>query len=200
MRAQDVNGSLRVLIVDDNEDAAETLAVLVRLWGYDVRTAYGAESGLESAQDYRPDCLLLDINMPGMDGYTLARQLRREPQLCRSRLVALSAYSSDEHGRRALEAGFDHCLVKPADPAALEGLLAMLQQTLRLAERTEALAHKNVKLAEETKALLTEVKDELREVREEIREVKQEMRDGREPNGGNPERSDPPQPGDRTDM
>src|SRR5438128_1574712 len=133
----------RVLIVDDNQDAAESLAVLARLWGHEVRTAYTGATGLELARAYRPDCLLLDINMPGMDGYTLARQLRREPALERAKLVALSAYSSEEHGRYSRDAGFDHCLVKPADPTALEGLLTMLQQAIKLAERTEALAQKN---------------------------------------------------------
>src|SRR5436190_16986776 len=174
----------RILVVDDNEDAADSLAVLLRLWGHEVRTAYTGEDALDMALDLKPDCMLLDIRMPGMDGYALAQRLRREPVLERSRLVALSAYSSEEHGRQAREAGFDHCLVKPADPTALEGLLTMLQQAIRLAERTEVLAQKNVELAEETRALLTEVKEELAEVKEEIREVKQEIREVRDSSDG----------------
>jgi CheY-like chemotaxis protein len=192
----------RVLVVDDNEDAADTLAMLMRLWGHEVRTAYSGEDALESALAYRPDCMLLDIRMPGMDGYALARRLRQQPALSRSQLVALSAYSSEEHSRRASEAGFDHYLVKPADPTALEGLLTMLQQALKLAERTEALASKNVQLAKETKELLTEVKEELQDVKEEIREVKQEIREVREAAGTKPKpppRAEPPNPTDRAD-
>jgi len=197
------------MVVDDNEDAADTLAVLLRMWGHEVHTAYSGEDALESALVYRPDCLLLDIRMPGMDGYALARRLRQQPELSRSQLVALSAYSSEEHGRRVSEAGFDHHLVKPADPTALEGLLTMLQQALRLAERTEALAEKNVQLAKETKELLTEVKEELQEVKEEIREVKQEIRevraaarDASKPSGDASKptpRAEPPNPADKAD-
>ncbi len=201
-RQADPLNRFRILVVDDNEDAADTLAMLLRMWGHDVHTAYSGEDALESARDYRPDCMLLDIRMPGMDGYTLARRLRQEPSLRQSQLVALSAYSSEEHGRRAREAGFDHWLVKPADPKALEGLLSMLHQALKLAERTEALAEKNVRLAQETKALLTEVKEELQDVKEEIREVKQEIREVREAAGHKPEQSprrEPPNPEDRVD-
>jgi CheY-like chemotaxis protein len=197
--------SFRILVVDDNEDAADSMAVLLRLWGHEVRTAYSGEDALASARDYQPDCMLLDIRMPGMDGYALARRFREDPLLSRSQLVALSAYSSEEHGRRALEAGFDHLLVKPADPMALEGLLTMLQHALKLAERTEALAKKNVQLAEETKALLTEVKDELVEVKEEIREVREEIREVRDVANAAPEdgqrqpKPTPPDPADRAD-
>jgi CheY-like chemotaxis protein len=182
--------------------------MLLRMWGHEVRTAYSGEDALESAQAYRPDCMLLDIRMPGMDGYALARRLREQPELSRSQLVALSAYSSEEHGRRATEAGFDHYLVKPADPTALEGLFTMLQQALKLAERTEALAEKNVQLAKETKELLTEVKEELHDVKEEIREVKQEIREVREAtreepepsaDGSKPAAHDPPNPADKAD-
>jgi two-component system OmpR family response regulator len=196
-------GQFRILVVDDNEDAADTLAVLLRMSGHDVQTAFSGEDAVETALREQPDCMLLDIRMPRMDGYQLARRLRREPRLERSRLVALSAYSSEDHARRAREAGFDHWLVKPADPTALEGLLTMLQQALKLAERTEALAEKNAQLAEETKALLTEVKEELADVKEEIREVKQEIREvrGSTPGGlpPTPPRPEPPDPSDRAD-
>src|SRR5436190_16833125 len=89
----DQRDRFRILVVDDNEDAADTLAVLLRMWGHDVHTAYSGEDALESALAYRPDCMLLDIRMPGMDGYALARQLRQQPELKWSHLVALSAYS-----------------------------------------------------------------------------------------------------------
>lgn len=180
---------LRVLIVDDNRDAADSLAVLVRMWGCETLTAYDAEGGLELARIARPDCLVLDIGMPGTDGYALARQVRDDAELRGAKLIALSAYSSEEHHRQAGEAGFEHCLVKPADPIALEGLLTMLQQTLRLAERTEALAQKNVQIAQETKELLVEVKEELKEVKDELKEVKDELKEVKSvTNGDNPDK------------
>jgi len=173
----------RVLIVDDNRDAADSLAMLIRLWGHEAQTAYGGGAGLELASAFSPDCCLLDISMPDMDGYAVARRIRSRPEFAGAKLVALSAYSSEEHRRRALEAGFDHCFVKPADPSALEGLLTMLLQALRLAERTEALAEKNVQIAEETKELLTEVKEEIKDVKEELKEVKEELREIKKASG-----------------
>jgi CheY-like chemotaxis protein len=178
------SGNYRVLIVDDNHDAADTLAALGRLWGYDVQTAYDGRSGLAKANDFRPDCMVLDVGLPGIDGYTVAHRVRQNPALHDAKLIALSAYSSEEHHRRIREAGFDYHLVKPADPTILERLLKMLERAVKILERTEALAEHNVNLARETKELLTEVKadiadvkDELREVKEELREVKEEIRD-----------------------
>lgn len=172
----DSRSRFRVLVIDDNQDAADSLALLLRLRGYESRAAYSGEAGLEEAAAFRPDCLVLDIGMPGLDGYEVARRVRRDALLSRSRLIALSAYSSDEYRRQANEAGFDHYLVKPADPRALEGLLTMLQHAIKLAERTEALAQQNVQLAQQTRELLGEVKTELREVKEELKEVKDELK------------------------
>jgi len=174
---------LRVLIVDDNRDAADSLAVLARLWGYDVRTVYDGAEALDAARAFQPDCLVLDIGLPGLDGYGVAQVVRQQPALNDAKLIALSAYSSEEHRRRAREAGFEHYLVKPADPDTVERLLKMLQHALKLAARTEALAQQNVELARETKELLTEVKDEIKEVKQELREVKEELRDVKEAKG-----------------
>jgi CheY-like chemotaxis protein len=185
--SSDAGRGLRVLIVDDNHDAADSLALLACLWGFEVRAAYDGQAGLEAARAFRPDCLVLDIGLPRLDGYALARHVRREPDLSRAKLVALTAYAGDEHTKRMEEAGFDHYLLKPASPSDVEGLLKMIQQTLKLAQRTEALAQKNVELATETKALLSEVKEEIKEVKEELREVKEEIRDvknGRDCAGG----------------
>ncbi|MFL5338681.1 MAG: response regulator [Gemmataceae bacterium] len=187
---------MRVLIVDDNRDAADSLATLVRLWGFDARTAYDGVAGLEAAAEYRPDCLMLDIGMPRMDGYTLAQRLRQQPDLSRARMVALSAYSGEEHQRRVRESGFDHWLVKPAHPDVLQRLLHMIQQAIKLAERTEALARQNVELARETKAMLSEVKAEIKDVKQELREVREELRETRTGHDAGSDREDP----DRSDQ
>jgi two-component system OmpR family response regulator len=172
--------SLRVLVVDDNCDAADTLTALLRLWGHDARSAYDGLAALDTAAEFRPDCMFLDISMPGMDGFEVAQNVRLTPTLKQTWIVALSAYSTDEHRMRVREAGFDHCLVKPVDPVELTRLLAMIAKTLRLAGRTEALARQNVKLARETKGLITEVKTESEGVREELREVQHEIREARQ--------------------
>lgn len=176
--------SLRVLVVDDNQDAADSLAVLLNMWGYECRVSYNGANALETARDYRPDCLLLDINMPGMDGCTVARRLRQEPDLARIKLVALTAYSDARHTRSIQEAGFDHHVIKPADVDELQGLLTMMEQVLRLASKTEELARRNVALAGETREILYGVKeqidkvqDKLEDVTQEVRELKQELRD-----------------------
>lgn len=185
------NSGLRILVVDDNRDAANTLAVLLNVWGYDCRVSYDGANALQTAREYRPDCLLLDINMPGMDGCTVARRLRREPDLAQVKLVALTAYSDANHTQRIKEAGFDHHVTKPADIDELQGLLRMMEQVLRLTSQTEELARQNVALAGETRDLLygvkeqiSEVKGKLEDVSQEVRELKQELHDlkGQTPN------------------
>jgi CheY-like chemotaxis protein len=183
---------LRVLVVDDNKDAADSLALLIRLWGHEVRVAYDGADGLRKAGDEAPDCVLLDIGLPRIDGYDVARRLRADPRLQKAKLVALTAFSDAPKVHRAWEAGFDYHFVKPADPDLIRRLLTMLDKVLRLTEKTEALAQQTVELTKETKTLLTdvkqemkEVKEEIKEVKEEIREVKQDLRDVRT-NGGPP--------------
>lgn len=177
--------ALRILIVDDNRDAADSLATLVELWGHEPQVAYDGHAGLAAACEQHPDCLILDINMPRMDGYTLARLVRQRGP-AGAKLVALSANSDPAHVRRAAEAGFDYRLTKPADLNALERMLKMIETIVRLAEKTEELAEKNVAIAErteqladrnatlagETKQLLEEVKDELKGIKEDVKEVK----------------------------
>jgi CheY-like chemotaxis protein len=178
--AQQPGGRLSVLIVDDNRDLADSLSVLMRLWGYDVCVAYDGDEGLRAAQRQRPQCLLLDIGMPGLDGYQLARHLRRIPGLERARLIAHTAYSGEEHVRRTDEAGFDHRLTKPVSPAELEGLMRMLEQVIRLAEQTEELARRNVALAGDTRSLLDEVKQEVKEIKDDVKEIKEELKEIKE--------------------
>lgn len=171
---------LRVLVVDDNRDAADSLCILLKMWGFDARAAYDGAAGLEAVRAGVPDCLVLDINMPGLDGFALAREVRRQPGLERVKLIALTAYSDAEHARRIQEAGFDHYLVKPAPPGDIERILKMLDEVIRLASKTEELARQNVTLAGETKELLKEVKQDIREVKEEVRELKEELREVKE--------------------
>ena len=119
---------LHVLVVDDNKDAADSLCMLLRLWGYDCRVAYDGAAGLRAACDYQPDCLLLDIAMPGLDGFGLARAVRAQPGLERAKLIALTAYSDEEYVRSSREAGFDLHLVKPTDPFEIKRLTDMLSK------------------------------------------------------------------------
>ena len=107
--------SRRVLVVDDNRDAADSLAVLVRIDGHDVRVAYDGPAALAAAEGFRPDVVLLDLGMPGMDGYEVCRRLRRSPELAGVRVIAVTGWGQDSDRRRSAEAGFDHHLVKPAD-------------------------------------------------------------------------------------
>ena len=175
---------LRVLVIDDNRDQADTLAALTGMWGYEVRTAYDGAAALAAADGFRPDLWVIDIGMPRMDGYALARTIRQQPAHRSAKLVALTAWSGEKHKSLAREAGFDQYLTKPADPADLKRMLIMLAQALKLCERTEALAQQNVELARETRELLLEVKDELKEVKDELREVKDELREVKEERAG----------------
>jgi CheY-like chemotaxis protein len=116
----------RLLVVDDNHDSADTLADLGVDWGYAVRCAYDGLSAIELAREYRPQIILLDIGLPGLDGYEVARRLRAEPALNGVRLVAFTGYGSADDRERSQEAGFDHHLTKPVDPHELESLFFAL--------------------------------------------------------------------------
>jgi CheY-like chemotaxis protein len=117
----------RVLLVDDNRDSADTLAMLLKLLGTEVKIAYDGKSALEALRIYRPSVLLLDIGMPGMDGYDVARQVRQNAEFCDLILIALTGWGQDEDRRRTKEAGFDHHLVKPVEIGTLQGLFATLE-------------------------------------------------------------------------
>ena len=171
------NRVLRILVVDDNRDGADSLAEVLRLWGYSARVAYDGPSALAAAREYAPDCLITDIAMPDMDGCKLVAQLRRLPGMDRTKLVALSAYSDASHYRRTREAGFHYSLRKPAEFGELRGMLTMMEQVLDLAKQTEKMSRKNVDLAQETKSLMEDVKKDIKEVIEDVRELKDEIRD-----------------------
>jgi PAS domain S-box-containing protein len=116
----------RLLVVDDNRDAANSLAMLLRLKGHEVRVAFSGASALELLQTYRPDVVFLDIGMPGMDGYEVARQIRQTPGLEKIVLAALTGWGQQEDRRRTAEAGFNHHLVKPPEPEAIERIVSSL--------------------------------------------------------------------------
>jgi PAS domain S-box-containing protein len=116
-------GRRRVLIVEDNDDAREGLRMLLTHYGHDVETSEDAPSGLEKLRAFRPDVVLIDIGLPGVDGYALARMVREVPEAHATRLIALTGYGQDEDRRKALASGFDAHLTKPIDPATLERVL-----------------------------------------------------------------------------
>lgn len=114
----------RVLVVDDNHDSVETLGTLLRILGHEVRTAHDGVEGLRTAEEFCPEVVLLDIGMPGMNGYEVATQLRGKPGGKDLLLLALTGWGQEEDRRRSREAGFDHHFVKPVDPEDLRVLLA----------------------------------------------------------------------------
>jgi PAS domain S-box-containing protein len=113
----------RVLVVDDNVDVADSIALVLKLGGHEVRVAYDGPSALVIAEVFQPQVVLLDIGMPGMDGYEVARRLRQQPGVPPALLVALTGWGQDTDRRRSTEAGFDHHLVKPVEPSAVAKLL-----------------------------------------------------------------------------
>jgi PAS domain S-box-containing protein len=120
--------SHRLLVVDDDRDSAESLALLLQVKGNEVQTAPDGSAALESARDFRPDIILLDIGLPGMDGYEVARRLRREHSR-QTVLVALTGYGTDEDHRKSQRAGFDYHLVKPVELDALFQLFLRLESS-----------------------------------------------------------------------
>jgi CheY-like chemotaxis protein len=114
----------RVLIVDDNEDSANSLAMILKLGGHETASVYTAVDALQHAATFKPDVVLLDIGLPGMDGYEVAQKMRELPGLRNIRLVAVTGYGRSDDRRRAREAGFDDHLTKPVEFAVLERMLA----------------------------------------------------------------------------
>jgi CheY-like chemotaxis protein/anti-sigma regulatory factor (Ser/Thr protein kinase) len=115
--------SRRILVVDDNRDAAEALSELLQIRGHETRTAFDGLEALQIAEAFRPEVVLLDIGLPKLNGYEVAQQLRREPWARSITLIALTGWGQDDDRRRTREAGFDAHLVKPVDHALLAKLL-----------------------------------------------------------------------------
>jgi PAS domain S-box-containing protein len=114
----------RILVVDDLRDSADSLAMMLRLLGHDIRTAYDGLEAVQTAEAFHPDVVLLDIGLPKLNGYETARRIRDEPWGRSIALVALTGWGQDQDKRRSAEAGFDHHLTKPVDPTVLRQLLA----------------------------------------------------------------------------
>ena len=116
--------ALRILVVDDNVDSAETLAELLPLWGHEARLAHDGPQALAVAREFSPEVILLDIGLPGMDGFEVARRLREAG--LRGRIVAVTGYGRDEDRRKARAAGCDDLIVKPPDMAAVQQVFERL--------------------------------------------------------------------------
>ena len=114
---------LRVLVIEDRRDSADILGMLLELAGYEARVAYSGADGLRAAEEWLPDVVLSDIGLPGLDGYAVARELRRQAATAHVRIIAVTGYGSDEDRRRAKEAGFEHHFLKPVNVAALLAVL-----------------------------------------------------------------------------
>jgi len=116
----------RVLVVDDCPDTVESLARMLRLWGFDATAARDGPGALELADSYRPAVVLMDLGLAGMDGFEVARRISGRPKATRPALVCLSGWCGEDVQRRCLEAGFDLHVSKPADPELLRRLLIVL--------------------------------------------------------------------------
>ena len=110
--------------MDDHQDSTDSLALLLRLRGHEVRTAHDGPSALDEIERYRPDVVFLDLGLPGMSGYDVARRVRMMSELGPLRLVALTGYGTDGDRQKTRDAGFDVHLAKPVDPRAVDALLA----------------------------------------------------------------------------
>ena len=123
---QEQSSRRKILVVDDNEDAAESLAALLSISGHDTRMAHDGPAAVTLAERFRPDVVFLDIGMPTLDGHQTAKLIRQQPWGKDMVLVALTGWGQSEDRRRSKDAGFNHHLVKPADPAVVEKLLSSL--------------------------------------------------------------------------
>jgi CheY-like chemotaxis protein len=127
LKRSTVLASRRVLVVDDNRDAAESLGMLLKFLGADVQLACSGPDAFEALETFQPSTVLLDIGMPGMDGYEVARRIRQDDRHRGVTLIALTGWGQEEVRRRSQDAGFDHHLIKPAELTALQTLLISLE-------------------------------------------------------------------------
>lgn len=119
----------RVLVVDDNRDSTETLSMLLGVKGHTTRVAADGEEAIKAAEEFRPEIVLLDLSLPKLDGYEVARELRQRPYGASMLLVAVTGWSGNDVRAKAAEAGFDFHLLKPFDWEHLDKILEMLPKT-----------------------------------------------------------------------
>lgn len=148
--------ALRLLVVDDSRDAADTLGLLLQYWGHRPQVAYDAAAALRVAVAEPPDAVLLDLGLPGCDGFAVAERLRQTDGLGDVPLVALTGWADHEHRVRAAACGFDLYLVKPVDELDLRAVLAQLADVKRMAKRAAALIAEGHELAGRTRTLAAE--------------------------------------------
>ena len=123
--------SLRILIVDDNRDSADSLSMMLKIMGNETRTAYDGEEALAAANVFRPAVILLDIGLPKLNGYETCRRIREQPGGKELVIIAQTGWGQNVDRQRTHEAGFDHHMVKPVDPHALMKLLAELSNAAK---------------------------------------------------------------------
>jgi len=120
------HAGMKILIADDNKDAADSIGMLLRMNGHDVRVVYNGLDAVATANSMQPDAIVLDIGMPKLNGFDVARQIRRQAWAGRAVLVALSGWGQPDDRLRSQQAGFDQHLIKPVEPDALESILQTL--------------------------------------------------------------------------
>jgi two-component system, chemotaxis family, CheB/CheR fusion protein len=116
--------SKRILVVDDSSVQAKSLSMLLELMGHEVRLAHDGPSALQISTEFRPDIALIDVGLPGMSGFEVARRIREQPELRHMVLIAQTGWGREEDREQSREAGFDHHLAKPIDHQLLEKILA----------------------------------------------------------------------------
>src|SRR5687768_14011650 len=121
----------RVLVVDDVRDSADVYAALIGRWGYETRAVYDGASCLELTKTFQPQIILLDVGLPGLDGYSVTETLRANPETAAIKIFAVSGYSNPEHLQRCREAGFDDCFTKPVGNEWLKSFLADISRSLK---------------------------------------------------------------------
>ncbi len=131
---------LRVLVGDPNRDLVATTAQLLRCWGHDVRVALDGPTVLDVARWYQPEVVLMDLCLPGLDGYQVAQRLRQQEGLANVLLAAVTGYGTEPYRRRGREAGFDYHLLKPVDPEMLRQLLEARARSTASARAARAVA------------------------------------------------------------
>jgi DNA-binding response OmpR family regulator len=155
----DIEPRLAALVVDDNRDAADSLALLLQIWGHRARVAYDTATALRLAGEEPPDVVLADLGMPRLDGAALARELRRTPGGSHFTLIAVTGHATEEHRSTALAAGFDHFFLKPVEPDELNRLLVDVRRRAAEAlacarerlDRAEAVTRRTAALMEQTR-------------------------------------------------